>query len=333
MRIKKLLIVVALSILPFALGFALSSWRSGAQAATVGKISENHSAVSSTDRLTISSSGDIINLDSSGYAKVVAGQSLIDPVWSSSSLIAVAKSTNFSQINLYDSTGSLNKKLFDGSSKNIDFNKFATDPATSSDGTMLAYVSDKNHLTTGVPDNALFVENLATARTQLLVTPFAYTGGISTPRFDPANPLLITFTSYQYDSSQNPVSFIMLTNSQTKKTSTLTTATQNAYQQDFSPDGTKIIFLSRHDVLPQVTLTIADFDGTAISNAHDLYTGQIAYPRFSFDGKSIYFLQSVKNSGFDLFEGVLSNASLKNIDHVTSGSALNGDSSYEVTKK
>jgi Tol biopolymer transport system component len=333
MRIKRALIITSVTALPLAVGFIFSSYRSNASVPTTGKISENHSQISPSDTITISSQGAILTLDSKGTSKITAGPGLINPVWANGSLIAELKSTNYSSIELFSQNGSLQKKLVDGSNRILDNNKWAAEPAVSQDGTLMAYVSDKNRFTTGVPDNELFLESLTTGKTRLIASPNAYTGGITNPRFNPTNSSQIAYSFYQYDSSNNPLSTIMLSDTTTGKAQILTTEKQNAYQQDFSFDGRKMAFLGRSNDLPEVTLYIADFNGSSLTNIKSIYTGDIAYPRFSFDGKSIYFLQAIKNTGYNLYKAEIGTDTVKNITQITSGQALNGDSSFEVSKK
>jgi Tol biopolymer transport system component len=330
---KRIITVIFITVLPLALGFIFSSYQSSASTNTTGKISENHSNIPSSDQIVLASRGVVLKLESNVSTKVTENLGLIDPVWSKGSLIAVLKSTNYSSIGLFSSDGTLQKKLFDGSSKLIDNSKWVSDPAVSSDGSQLAYVSDKNRFVTGVPDGALFLESLATGKARLIESPNAYTGGITTPRFDPVSPNLVAYSFYQYSSSNNPFSTVQIIDTNTGKVRELTNEKQNAFQEDFSPDGTKMIFLGRQNELPDLNMYIADFNGVALSNIRIIHKGDLAYPRFSFNGQNVYFLQATKNHGYDLYKADVSPDSIRNVTQITSGEALNGDSSFDVSKK
>lgn len=334
MRLGRGFLIILITLLPFAAGFAVSVVQSkyfGVKVAS-GVLHENHPSVPSTDMVTFSSAGDIYRLTSSTSTQLTKGQNLIDPVWTGTDFAAVNKNVNYSSILLYSDRGALVKKLLNGNSGYSGYDKWATDLAISPDGNQLAFVSDKDQYSIGIPDNALFVENLTNLSVKRVTMPEAFTGGLATPVFDPADQNLLICSSYHYDNQQNPYSTLNLVNLTTGHSIPITNQSQSAYQPDISPDGTRIVFLGRFDSSPVVHLFVGTFTAAGITNLVDLYQGQLAYPRFSFDGKSVYFLEGQKNKGFDLKLAQLSNNKLTNITAITSGETFDGTSSFEVTQ-
>jgi Tol biopolymer transport system component len=89
-------------------------------------------------------------------------------------------------------------------------------------------------------------------------------------------------------------------------------------EASFSPDGSHVVFAYSTDDKNHVIM-ISDRDG---KNAHSLLpqSGNDTYPRFTSDGKSIYFARSTSSTadklGFDLFLAPLDGGTVTQITHM-----------------
>lgn len=328
MKTKWLVLIIGL--LAFSAGYGYSVVRGNApavHATQITKVATNH--MPSGDALLLANKGDIFKVENDALTQITQGQHFSSPVLFSQKIVAVENGDNYSSLDLLDDAGTKVKTLLQGKGKNIDANHWAGDPAIDSSSSKLAYVSDKNRDTTGVPDNALFIEDLTTGVAKLAASPDPHTGGLANPAFDPADPTQIAYTSYAYDDSSKPYSVVKLLDLMTKKAVDLTTHDQNAYQLSFSPDGTHVVFISRSSDLLSSSLMTADFADGELTNVQTLGTGDYAFPRFSNDNQHIYFLQAKSNTGYDLYIGQAVNGKLSHVDALTNSSALDSEA-FEV---
>jgi Tol biopolymer transport system component len=81
---------------------------------------------------------------------------------------------------------------------------------------------------------------------------------------------------------------------------------------NFSPDASEIVYAHSDDE-KNYTIMLADVSGT---NPHPLLTdhGNDSWPRFSYDGRTIYFIRTQGN-GFDLFSSTLDGKDVRQLTH------------------
>src|SRR5579872_6745660 len=186
------------AIAPLILGFMLANFQAKPKTQNV-PLSFATGNILPNDQITLSVSGNIYKLNNSGSKQEILGQNLIEPVNINGSVVAVSKTTNNSSLIMFSENGEKLKTLFNGNSQSIDDMSWATDPASSPTRDRIAYVSDKDKGQTLVPDNALYVLNLATGKSTHIAKPYPYSGGIAHPTFDPQNPNILLYDYYQYD--------------------------------------------------------------------------------------------------------------------------------------
>lgn len=315
------------------LGFLVAFFQTHQGGQTMATFSTKN--IPPTDVIVLSNQGDIYQVSHQGSAQITHGQHLIEPVKIGNTFAAIEKTTNYASLLMFDQQGNIIKTLFSGNNDTIDTMSWITDPAASPAQNRIAYVSDKDKAQTNVPDNALYVLNLATGKSTNVAKPSPYSGGLAHPLFNPVNSNIILYDYYQYDpQTLMPYSTIEQFDNTTGLITTLTFENQNAYQAAFSPDGKQLLFLGRNDGSTSVTLYIADFDSTSgLSNIRTLLSGDLAYPAFSNTKNVIYYLQAQGNSGYNLMNATIQNNKLSNIQTVVSGNILLGNSSYAILKK
>lgn len=325
----KIRTILFFSIIPFVFGFTMMRFSRST------KISVNFetSNVMPTDIILLSSRGNIFKLDKNGYEEIISGHNLIEPIVVGNSVAAIYKTTNFSSLIMYDPSVNKTKTLFNGDTGNLDTMSWITDPATSPDGKRIAYVSDKDRQMTGVPDNALYVLNLADGKSTNIAQPDPYSGGLAHPIFNPQDSNIVLYDYYQYNPETSvPYSTIEEFNKKTGRVRTLTFEGKNAYQASFSPDGKKLLFLGRLEDKNLVTLYLADYDDNGLSNFKALAVGDFAHPVFSFTDNKMYFLKAQKNNGYNLMTATIQDDKLIDIKTIVSGNELLGNSSFNVVK-
>ena len=324
-------VLLLFSIVPFTLGF-LVAYVQGKPTSHSTSFAPN--AIQPTDKITLINNGDIYALTQNGVEQITHGQHLLEPALVGSNYVSVEKTTNYSSMVLFDNQGNKIKTLFDGNSDKIDTMSWVTDPAINPAQNRIAYVSDKDKVDTNVPDNALYVLNVSTGKSTNIATPDPYSGGLADPVFDPVDGNIVLYDYYQYDpKTLTPYSTIEQYDNSSGLITTLTYENKNAYQQAISSDGKQLMFLGRNDGSNTVTLYIADFDASAgLSNIHALFTGDLAYPKFSNVKGVIYFMQAQGNNEYNLMTATVQKSKLNNIHSVISGNTLLGNSSYQVVK-
>lgn len=325
-------VLILFSIVPFVIGFFVA-YMQGKPASHSTSFAVD--AIQPTDKIVLSSNGDIYTLTQNGTNQITHGQNLIEPVAVDNNFVAVEKTTNYASLLMFDQEGNKIKTLFNGNSDNIDSMSWITDPAVNASQDRIAYVSDKDKAQTNVPDNALYVLNVSSpGKSTNIAKPDQYSGGLAHPVFDPIDDNIILYNYYQYDpQTLMPYSTIEQYDKSTGLITTLTYENKNAYQQSISPDGKQLIFVGRNDGVNTVTLYIADFDSNmGISNIHTLLIGDLAYPAFSHTKNVIYYLQAQGNNGYNLMTATINKGRLTHTQTIVSGNTLLGNSSYSVLK-
>ena len=329
---KKIPAIIIFILLPLIGGYFAASAQ-GHKTPVQTNLEFKTSSILPTDRITLVEKGAIISLSANGETSVPTNHpALIETVPLGANFLGVDKQTNYSSLDEFSSTGSLVKTLQDGNTGNIDTMNWFTDPAVNTSQTKIAFVSDKNKDQTNIQDNVLFVENLASGTVTDDADPDPHSGGIADPVWDPADPNLITYDYYQYDTDYNPYSIIDEYNIQTQTTNPLTTQKQNAYQGSFSPDGKQFIFLERNNDITPV-MYIADITENGLANVHSIASGDFAYPEFSKTPNHIYYLQAQGNTGYDIYTATLTDGKLTNPTAISTGEQLLANSGFSVSSK
>ena len=325
-------VIVLFSVAPFLLGFAFAYFHHHSLIKANTTFSTH--VIEKTDKVVISSQGDIYTLTQSGSTQITQGQQVIEPIAFGNTFLAVNKMTNYSSLLQFNQNNPQTKVLFDGNSSKIDSMSWFIDPAYSPSGNLLAFVSDKDKVLTNIPDNALFVHNTQNEKTTMLVKPYPYSGGIANPVWDPTNTHILLYTYYEYDpKTLSPYSVIQEYNFTTGETTDLTVENENALQAAFSPDGTHLLFLGRNADGYTMNMYLADFSGGQLNNTQKIASGDFAYPRFSFTNGYIYFLQAQGDVGYNLMTAQVKQNKLTHIQAVTSGDELLGSSSFDVVRE
>lgn len=323
--------IVLFAIIPSILGYAFAYNYQQGNTLSSTQVTYITNTIPVSDEIVLASQGDIFTLGTGTISHVTQKKKLSEPQVYGTLFLAVNNNKNYSSIVEVNQSGAIVKDLQSGNSDTIDTMTWYTDPAVSTLNKSVAFVSDRDRIKTNIPDNALFEQNLLTGNVSLIASPDPYSGGITHPIWHPSEPNIILYDYYQYDAQTLiPYSAIVEYDTQNHKTTSLTTENQNAYQASFSPDGKKIMFLSRSSDLSNVTLLIADFINDSISNVHSLGTGIFAYPMFSFTQNQIYFLEANGNSPYSLYHATVQNNTLKNMTPITIGSGISANSSYSV---
>lgn len=291
-------------------------------------------AVLPADRVTFVAGGTIVSLTHTGETTIQTNHlTLIEASPLGENYIGIDKQTNYASLDEFSPKGILLRTLQNGNTgKVIDNMDWYTDPAISPDQKEIAFVSDRDKQRTNVPDNALFVENLATNTVKKLAKPLPHSGGIADPVWDPANPHIITYDYYEYDQHFNPYSVIDEYNTKTQQTTQLTTSKQNAYQGAFSPNGKQFIFLERNNNITPI-MYIADVTANGLTHIQRIATGDFAYPKFSLTKNHIYYLEAQENNGYDLYTATITNGNLTNTTAISTGEQLLANSGFVVSNK
>ena len=327
----KLRVILLVSVLSFLMGyFVMHLSLSSADSA----VSFNNGNIPPTDTIVLTSRGNIYKLDQNNTEQITHGQNLTEPAAIEGGFVAIEKATNYSSLVMFDKLGKKIRTLFNGDTGNLDTMNWAGDPNVSPDDQKIAYVSDKDRLETDVPDNALYILNLADGKSTNVAEPDPYSGGLAHPVFNPTDGNIVLYDYYQYDpATQAPYSTIEKFDKRTGLVTTLTFKNKNAYQSAFSPDGKKLVFLGRNDTLNNVTLYLADFTDKGLANIQALAVGDFAYPAFSLSSGHIYYLEARKNSGYNLLTAEVANGQLLDVKTVVGGYQLQGNSSFSLIKK
>ena len=290
-----------------------------------------NSNIEPTDRITLVSSKNIYTLTSKKISQITNNTNLMEPISIGNNFAAIDKQTNYSSLVEYDSSGNRIKTLFDGNADKIDNMLWISDPAVNANGDKIAYVSDQNRISTGIPDNALFILNLLTNKTSTIALPDHYSGGIAHPVWDMANPNVLLYDYYQYTPiTLEPYSTIMEYDRRTAYSFPLTTSKQNVFQSALSPDGKDILFLLRNGNGLDVSMYVGNFTSNGIRNEVKLTSGDFAYPVFSNTLGYIYYLSAQGNEEYNLFKAKIVKNKLTDITPITTNANLQGNSSYEI---
>lgn len=328
---KRVLLLV--TIVPLILGYYIASHQSNSNTLqNSGTLSFDNMNVVGHDVITLSAQGNIYQLNQSTTKQITRDQTVIEPAPLNNGFIGIVKTTNYAQLLNFDQNGNLLQPFFNGNTGNINTMSWISDPAVNQANNKIAFVSDKDKQATGVPDNALYVLSLQTNTTELVAKPDPYSGGLTHPTWDPANAQLLFYDYYQYDpKSLNPYSTIEEFDPTIGYPQAVTTNTENAFQENISPNGKKIIFLLRTADTLQVSITIADLTENGLTHVTSLATGDFAYPEFSLTNNHIYFMEATGNSGYNLYTASILKNKLTNILPIAEGAQLLGNSSYTVT--
>lgn len=322
-------VIVLFSVVPFLLGFAFAYLHHHSLIKANTTFSTN--AIEKTDKIVLSSQGNIYTLTQDGAIQITQGQQITEPIAFGDTFLAVGKKTNYSSLLEFSAKSAQAKTVLGGNSSKIDTMSWFTDPAYSPNSNLLAFVSDKDKALTNIPDNALFIHNTHNGKTTMLVKPYPYSGGVANPVWDPANSDILLYTYYEYDpKTLNPYSVIEEYNFTTGETTDLTTEKENALQAAFSPDGTHLLFIGRNADGYTVNMYLTDFSDGQVDNTQNIASGDYAYPKFSFTNGYIYFLQAQGDAGYNLMTAQVKQNTLTNIREVTSGDQLLGNSSFDV---
>ncbi len=326
--------LLAFTIIPFIIGYFFAQSRENTVINTPLQPDFYNSNIQPNDKITLASGGNIYSLTENGVNQVTKNQNIIEPVPLGNNYVAIDKETNFSKMIEFDGKGNVINTLFNGDTGNIDTMNWATDPAVNNGQNKIAFVSDKDRLLIGAPDNALYVYDLSSAKSTNIAKPDPYSGGLAHPVWDPADSNILFYDYYQYDpKTLEPYSTVMEYDKQTGEIFPLTTDKQNAFQSSISSDGKKVLFIIRNNNAFNVSLYIADFGNNGLSNEHLLATGDFAYPQFSNSDGYIYYLMATGNTGYNLMKAQIVNNKLSGIVQITSGSNLLGNSSFTVSKQ
>ncbi len=327
---KRTFILVAIVFL--LLGYFTASQHTQKKAQS-SPIQFYNSQLEPTDNIILTSSGNIYSLSAKNASQITKNTNLIEPITIGNNFAGVYKQTNYSSLIEYDSSGKEIKTLFDGNAQKIDNMLWITDPAIDPTQTQIAFVSDQNRLITGLPDNALFLLNLSSGKTSTIALPDHYSGGIAHPVWDMADPTVLLYDYYQYTpNTLEPYSTIMEYDTNTNNSFPLTSSSQNVFQSSLSPDGKHIMYLQRNSNGLDVSLYLADFSNNGITNPVKLASGDYAYPEFSYTLGYIYYLSADANDGYNLFKSKVVKNKLTDVTPLTTGSNLQGNSSYEINE-
>jgi LCP family protein required for cell wall assembly len=186
-------------------------------------------------------------------------------------------------------------------------NVWAYDPAYAPNGSSIIYASDRYKLANPPSDGrqidlALYRYDVASGTTTQLTTPAFEAGGDADPRFDPANPNLLLFTSFSYQQNDDVASQLTLLNLTTDQMTSLTPTNELDLQPAWQPNGQHVAYIQTQNDGSGTRLLIAPFhNGTLrVKRAVQVDAGMIAMPTFSPDGQWLAYYKLVGNE-FQLF--------------------------------
>lgn len=110
-------------------------------------------------------------------------------------------------------------------------------------------------------------------------------------------------SGYQYDTSRT---HLYIFDMATKKTTQITNGIYNEANPKWSPDGTKIAYVSNHTEDPDrnenTDIWIIDTTKNAVATRLTSWTGGDADPQWSPDGKSIAYLRTGSNAVYEMYD-------------------------------
>jgi len=284
-------------------------------------------------KIAYSQGGNIWVFSGNAAHQITSIGSAADPAWSPNGTLLAFDQQLKNSANLLEMTypGGAPRALSNNTSPVVNNNLWEMQPDWSPDGRMLAYVTDRARIQTGVLDPSVWRLTLASgARTQLAPTN-AYTGGADFPRWQPGTGTSLIYSLWAYNpETLLPYAQIIQLNVLTGRRVEVTPPSETDFQPAWSPDAQHIAFIRRTAqgddiwIMPAPGAAVASSANepaaasaqgsgpsaisatpSAVAEATLVVHGMNAHPVWSPAGNAIAYI-ALANGSFDLFVQPLS---------------------------
>jgi Tol biopolymer transport system component len=253
--------------------------------------------------------GDLWQTDGDRLVQLTHSGQLAQPTFRSDALVYVERKRNHSDVWLAG-PGHSPRQLTHNAAPIISDTHWAAQPVFAPAADRLYVLSDRNKVSTGVGNLAVWAFDLPTATFRQITHPPAYTGGDQDVTVNPRNALQLVFTRYRFDQHGQRVEELDWLDLRVGITVPLTAADRRSRQAQFSPEGDLLAFVATDGQLDDLYVGRIEV-GTGQAQLVDVQqvaVGVIAQPVWRPDGQALSYL-ALTNRQYQLWTvGVGANA-------------------------